>query len=386
MLCAGPNVVDARYVVRAAEHGTTRSSDHSERPKSKPLGEEASMSSCEPAPVLLGRRSVHRVGTRDPVCVRTRCASRLPFPVSDCDNRLNENSPTPARPQAGGNGRPVTTTSPLANIRSLLFAPGDDRHKLENALASDADGLIADLEDAVAEDRKGSARQLVVEVLQAATGPSVRMVRINQPGSELAAADLVALADLALEAIVVPKATPEGLATLGRHGPAIVAIVETAAGLARVGEIAAAPRVAALALGAIDLSVELGLEPRGDGQELLYARSLIVLESAVAGLRSPFDIVHLDTADEESLESEACLARSLGFRGKLCIHPAQVAIVNRVFTPSEKEVERASQLVRAYEKSVRNGVGTFAFNGEMVDRPVVERARRLLTEAERLKK
>jgi len=280
----------------------------------------------------------------------------------------------------------VTTTSPLANIRSLLFAPGDDRHKLENALASGADGLIADLEDAVAEDRKGSARQLVVEVLQAATGPSVRMVRINQPGSELAAADLVALADLALEAIVVPKATPEGLATLGRHGPAIVAIVETAAGLARVGEIAAAPRVAALALGAVDLSVELGLEPRGDGQELLYARSLIVLESAVAGLRSPFDIVHLDTADEESLESEACLARSLGFRGKLCIHPAQVAIVNRVFTPSEKEVERASQLVRAYEKSVRNGVGTFAFNGEMVDRPVVERARRLLTEAERLKK
>jgi len=134
------------------------------------------------------------------------------------------------------------------------------------------------------------------------------------------------------------------------------------------------------------MSVELGLEPRGDGQELLYARSLIVLESAVAGLRSPFDIVHLDTADEESLESEACLARSLGFRGKLCIHPTQVAIVNRVFTPSEKEVERATQIVCAYEKSVRHGVGTFAFNGEMVDRPVVERARRLLTEAERLKK
>ncbi len=117
----------------------------------------------------------------------------------------------------------------------------------------------------------------------------------------------------------------------------MIAIVETALGVRQAYETARLPRVAALVLGAVDLGAELGLEPRADGQEVLYARSQLVVDSAAAGIRSPFDLVHLDTRDDEGLEAEARLARSLGFRGKACIHPAQVEIVNRVFSPTKEE-------------------------------------------------
>ncbi|HEX2044147.1 MAG TPA: aldolase/citrate lyase family protein, partial [Gaiellaceae bacterium] len=195
--------------------------------------------------------------------------------------------------------------------------------------------------------------------------------------------DLRALADVELGALVLPKATPEAVARLGTGGPPVVAIVETAQGLRRAYEVAAAPRVAALALGAVDLGVELRLEPRLDGQEVLLARSLVVLDSAAAGLRAPFDLVHLALQDPESLDAECRLARSLGFRGKLCIHPAQIDVVNRVFSPTGDELERARRVVEAYDRGVAGGAGVVSLDGEMVDLPVVERARQVLAEAER---
>lgn len=271
----------------------------------------------------------------------------------------------------------------FATARSLLFAPGNDERKLEKALATGADAVVADLEDAVPATEKEAARTVARRVLGGAATASLVAVRVNAAGTEHWGADLQAVADLELDALVLPKATPEAVGALGPDGPPVVAIVETALGVRHAYETARLPRVAALVLGAVDLGLELGLEPRADGQEVLYARSRLVLESAAAGLRSPFDLVHVDTRDDEGLEAEARLARSLGFRGKVCIHPAQVAIVNRVFSPTGEERERARRVVEAYERGLADGRGAVALDGEMIDLPVVERARRILAETER---
>ena len=271
----------------------------------------------------------------------------------------------------------------LATARSLLFAPGNDERKLEKALAAGADAVVADLEDAVPAGEKEAARTVAGRVLRGAATASLVAVRVNAAGTEHWEADLQAVADLELDALVLPKAIPDAVRALGPDGPPVIAIVETALGVRHAYETARLPRVAALVLGAVDLGLELGLEPRADGQEVLYARSRLVLESAAAGLRSPFDLVHVDTRDDDGLEAEARLARSLGFRGKACIHPAQVAIVNRVFSPSAEERERARRVVEAYERGLADGRGAVALDGEMIDLPVVGRARRILAETER---
>jgi citrate lyase subunit beta/citryl-CoA lyase len=271
----------------------------------------------------------------------------------------------------------------LATARSLLFAPGNDEHRLEKALAAGADAVVADLEDAVPEGEKEAARTVARSVLAGARTGSLAAVRINAAGSDHWESDLHAFAGVELDAIVLPKATPDSVAALGPEGPPIVAIVETAVGVRRAYETALEPRVAALVLGAVDLGLELGLEPRADGQEVLYARSALVVDSAAAGIRSPFDLVHLDTNDEEGLAEGALLARSLGFRGKVCIHPAQVEIVNRVFSPTREDADRARRVVEAYERGLANGRGVVALDGEMIDLPVVERARQILAETER---
>jgi citrate lyase beta subunit len=273
--------------------------------------------------------------------------------------------------------------SSLASARSVLFAPGNDRRKLETALTSQADVVVADLEDAVPPDEKPAARRLVTDVLAGAGTTNVVAVRVNATDTPFWQDDVRALADVELGALVLPKATPEAAVQLGHTGPPVLAIVETAAGLRRAYDVAATPRVAALALGAVDLGVELRLEPRNDGQEVLVARSLLVLDSAAAALRAPFDLVHLAFRDLDGLEAECRLARSLGFRGKMCIHPAQVGVVNRVFSPTSDELERARRVVEAYDRGVSGGTGVVGLDGEMVDLPVVERARQVLAEAER---
>jgi citrate lyase beta subunit len=276
--------------------------------------------------------------------------------------------------------RAVNALDPL---RSLLFAPASDDRKLQRALESDADAVVADLEDAVAPGEKASARRLAVEIMgEAATRPG-RIVRVNGADTDYIEGDLRAIAELPLDAIMLPKATPEAVAALGLDGPPVIAIVETAVGLRLAYETAGAPRVAALVLGAVDLGAELRLEPRADGQEILLARSTLVVDSAAAGIRAPFDVVHLDTRDEPGLEREALLARSLGFGGKACIHPSQVETVNRVFAPTEAQLVWARAAVAAYEEGVLRGRGAVSLDGEMIDLPVVERARRLLAGAER---
>jgi citrate lyase beta subunit len=271
----------------------------------------------------------------------------------------------------------------LATARSLLFAPGLEERKLQKALGAGAHAVVADLEDAVPAGEKEAARAVARRVLEGRATRSLVAVRPNAVGTAHWEADLEAVSGLELDALVLPKATPEAVTALGPDGPAVIAIVETALGLRQAFETARLPRVAALVLGAVDLGAELGLEPRADGLEVLYARSQLVVDSAAAGIRSPFDLVHLDIRDDGGLEGEARLARSLGFRGKACIHPAQIEIVNRVFSPTEEEQEHARRVIEAYEHALADGRGVVALDGEMIDLPVVERARRVLAETER---
>jgi citrate lyase beta subunit len=230
--------------------------------------------------------------------------------------------------------------------------------------------VVADLEDAVAPAAKDAGREVVARL-------APRVIRVNGAGTQWFEDDLALVAGLDLDAIVLPKATPDAVEALGAEGPPVIAIVETAQGLRLAYETASSRRVAALLIGAVDLGAELGLEPRPDGLEILHARSRVVVDSTAAGIRPPFDIVHVDYRDDAGLEAACAFARSLGFRGKACIHPGQVAIVNRAFAPTEREVVWAQRVVEAFDETE---AGVFAVNGEMIDLPVVERARRILAE------
>jgi citrate lyase subunit beta/citryl-CoA lyase len=267
----------------------------------------------------------------------------------------------------------------LQTARSFLFAPGDDRRKLERALGCGADAVVADLEDAVLPAAKTAARATTLELLSAADTPSLRLVRVNGAGTEWFDQDLAAVAAADLDGVVLPKATPAALRELvARCSTPVIAIVETPAGLRAAFESATHDGVVALMLGAVDLGLALGLEARADGQELLFARSSVVVDSAAAGRRGPVDRVWVDVRDDTGLAADCALARSLGFRGKACIHPAQVEIVNDAFAPSSTELARAREIVDAFARAEAEGRGAVALEGEMIDLPVVERARQLL--------
>lgn len=268
----------------------------------------------------------------------------------------------------------------LQTARSLLFAPGDDERKLTRALSSGADAVIADLEDAVAAGAKHSARALSLRLLsQAPRDGSLRLVRVNGHGTAWHDDDLEAVATAGLDGLVLPKATPEAARAVADVGLPIVAIVETAAGLRAAYETATCPGVVALMLGAVDLALELRAIPRADAQELLFARSSLVVDSAAAGLRPPIDRVWVDVRDPAGLADDCAFARTLGFRAKACIHPDQVAVVGESFGPSDAEIARARAIVAAYDDAMDEGRGVVALDGEMIDVPVVERARELLT-------
>jgi citrate lyase beta subunit len=266
----------------------------------------------------------------------------------------------------------------LASARSALFVPANDERKWARAQDSGADAVILDLEDAIVPAEKVRARASVVQALRdrSSCSPLV-LVRVNGLQTQWADGDL-AVAEAA-DGIVVPKSDGASLASLRRDGAPVIAIIETAAGLCSVHEVARHPRVRALLLGGADLAAELNLEYRTDGQEILYARTQLVVASAAARLRPPIDVVHLDVRAEESLRAEALLARSLGMGAKACIHPGQVRTVNDVFSPSEQDIASAHEVVSAFAAAVADGSGVTVVNGKMVDAPLVLKAERILS-------
>jgi citrate lyase subunit beta/citryl-CoA lyase len=265
--------------------------------------------------------------------------------------------------------------------RTWLFTPADDPRKLRSSLASAADAVIADLEDAVAPARKDEARERAFDFLHGAggdgAGGQTRAVRINDLRTERGREDLDRLGARRAIAVMVPKSTLATAELASSKGAAVIALIETPQGVVEAESIALLPGVFALAIGTVDLASELGLGELPDGLELLYARSRLVLAAALAGIPA-IDGVHVDLHDERSLRAEAQRARALGFAGKLCIHPAQIAPVREAFTPAAAELARARRIVEAYQQTLAGDRGVALSDGEMVDAASVRRALRIL--------
>ena len=258
-----------------------------------------------------------------------------------------------------------------------LFTPADDKRKLHSALRCGAEAVIADLEDAVAEDRKDLALGHAREFLDSSHGGPGRIVRVNDLRSERGRVDLERLSELSTPIVMVPKANLATLALVAAAGLPAIALVETAQGVSELEAIATLDGVLAIALGTVDLAAELGLGELPDGLELLHVRSRLVLACALGGVPA-IDGVHVHVRDGDGLAREAQRARALGFAAKLCIHPAQLEVVRAAFTPSAAELERARRVLAAHERSIAQLRGAVLVDDEMVDLASVRRARRIV--------
>ncbi|MFJ6466665.1 HpcH/HpaI aldolase/citrate lyase family protein [Streptomyces sp. NPDC091387] len=277
--------------------------------------------------------------------------------------------------------------------RSYLYVPADRPAMLARALERGADAVIVDLEDAVAPDAKDAARQAAADWLARLTpgGPTEVWVRVNPGPTGLADAAAVvapALHGLCLakcespaDVVAVDQVVGEREAALGLTpgSVALSPLLESAGAVLAAPALAASPRVAHLQAGEADLRAELGMEPSPDERELLPLRVSLVLACAAARVGPPVGPVSTDYRDTGALRRSTTALRALGYRSRACIHPAQIPVVHEVFTPSEAELDAASELVNRFDAAVRDGhpviVGA---DGRMVDEAVVRAARRTL--------
>jgi len=262
----------------------------------------------------------------------------------------------------------------MRGLIAPLFVPADRPERFANAAASGADAVIVDLEDAVAPAAKVAAREALASSLPGATV----IIRVNAVGTPWHDADIDLIHRLGAVGMMLPKAEdPEavtGLVHRLRGKRHLIPLIETARGIHRAAEIAAVPGVTQIAFGPEDYRNDIGC---GDTPEaLLHARSTLVLAARLAGLPPPLDGPCLDFRDAGKTREEARRARMLGFGGKLCIHPAQVAWVRDAFAPSEAEVAWARKIVAAAGDG-----GVANLDGTMIDAPVIARARRIVDRA-----
>ena len=270
--------------------------------------------------------------------------------------------------------------SKLAQARSFLFVPGNRPERFAKALASGADAVIIDLEDAVPLDAKDTAR----DALQAAW-PSLAaaerarlLVRVNPAGTPWHAADLTAVASLTgLGALMLPKAenAQQVEQAFRTSSMLVLPLIESAEGVGQMDAIARAAVTLRLGLGHIDLQADLGMRCGPDEAELAPIRLAMVVASRRAGLPAPVDGVTTATQDAEVLAADAQRSRRFGFGAKLCIHPAQVAGVHQALAPTEAESDWARRVLAA---EVAAGGGAFSVDGKMVDPPVLLLARQIL--------
>jgi citrate lyase subunit beta/citryl-CoA lyase len=284
---------------------------------------------------------------------------------------------------AGGRRLPV----------SWLYVPGDRPDRFAGAVASGADVVIIDLEDAVAPARKDEARANVAAYLRARAvrnradevgGPVEVHVRLNDLSTQRGLDDLSELAGLpGLDAVRLPKIdSARGLDLLLHFPVPAYALLESAAAILEAPAIAAHPRVAGIALGEQDLAAELSIT---DESALNHLRLQAVLAAAAAGLPPVPMSVYPDVRDETGLTASCLAGRALGMFGRTALHPRQIPAIRRAFTPTADETARAAEIVRAAERAERDGVGAVALpDGRFVDVPVVTRARRTLALAAQL--
>jgi citrate lyase subunit beta/citryl-CoA lyase len=256
--------------------------------------------------------------------------------------------------------------------RSFLFVPGDRPDRFDKAWDSDADDIILDLEDAVAAQAKPRAREAIAGWLDARRPV---WLRVNAHATPDFAPDLELAQRPGIAGLMLAKAEdplPALSALCVQRGLSLMPLIESAAGMHRVAEIAAMPGVVRLAFGSIDFQTDLGIE--GEGDALLAFRSHLVLHSRLAHLAPPVDGVSTDINDESAIAQAASQSRALGFGGKLCIHPRQVAAVHRAFSPTAAQREWAVRVLAAMQASAGAAV---AVDGRMVDRPVWLQATRI---------
>jgi len=286
-------------------------------------------------------------------------------------------------------------SDPPALFRSLLFVPANDQPKVAKALASGADAVILDLEDAVAESEKSAARARVAPVLRE-TRHCRCYVRVNSLDTGHALKDVSSVVGPGLDGIVLPKVeNAAALATADwllrqleqeRSLPAghvdLLPLIETARGIVNLERLTGATsRVHRLAFGAADYTADLGIDWTSGEAELAHARGQLALHSRAAGLEQPIDAPSLEIHDLEQVREAARRARMAGFQGKLCIHPAQVAVCREVFAPTPQELARARRIVAAFADAERRGIAAVTVDGSLVDYAVVARARRTLAAA-----
>lgn len=277
--------------------------------------------------------------------------------------------------------------SVLAAARSFLFVPANRPERFAKALASGADVVIIDLEDAVAPRDKAAARRQLADAFGRFSEPERArlLVRLNACGSLWQADDLRLLQQLTaqgLAGVMVPKAeTVAGLQRVAQVlGPAcaLLPLLESVAGLDAADALATAPQVLRLAFGNLDFQADVGLACGPDEAELAPVRLALVLASRRAGRPAPVDGVTPGTQDSAQLQADAARGRRGGFGGKLCIHPSQVAGVNAAFAPSTAELLWAQRVMAAFAAA---GGGVFSLDGRMVDAPVLRLAQRTLAQS-----
>ncbi|AWN23566.1 CoA ester lyase [Deinococcus irradiatisoli] len=284
------------------------------------------------------------------------------------------------------------TAHPPHRFRSALFAPGNQPEVLKKLPRSHPDLAILDLEDAVPDTQ--SAKQQAREVAREAAGwlaahhpEQAVYVRLNAVHSPYFSEDLAALTS-ELAGVVLPKLEraaelDEALHQLAERGLShlqVMAGIETVAGVEHAAELLRGPVTSAY-FGAEDYVADLGGVRSEAGLEVLYPRSRVAMLCRLAGVAA-FDIVVTKLRDEGAFYEDAQLGRSLGYGGKLCIHPAQVGLAHQVFSPSPEEIKRAWALLAAYEEGQQEGRGVISFEGQMVDAPMLVRARAVLAAAE----
>jgi citrate lyase subunit beta/citryl-CoA lyase len=297
----------------------------------------------------------------------------------------------------------MSTPVTAALVRSYLFAPGSDERLLGKVFNAGADAVVLDLEDAVSDTEKLTARRLVSGVLQSKSrdeDPAI-YVRINSVASGLWRDDIEAVTRPALQGIRLAKAesaaeviavaeelnSAEKRAGLPAGSIRITPTIESANGVLAAGEIAKAPRVEALAFGHTDFVRDIGADPDAQQYETLYARSLLVLVSRAAGIKPPIAPVYTQIKDIDGLRQSTEAARRLGFFGRSCIHPTQLPVVHQVFTPTPEQTADAREIVLEFERAAAMGRQTILMtNGQFVDLAVVQRARAVLALAETLTK
>ena len=291
---------------------------------------------------------------------------------------------------------------PMSRLRRAAhFVPGGNEKMLAKSLGLAADSLILDLEDAVTPERKDSARATVAGWLgDVDFGRQERIVRMNPLETPWGVADLEGTMESPPDAYLVPKVRGrEDLLEIdrrlgeleARHGhprggvSLVVLGTETPQGVLNIRDLPTCPRGDALTWGAEDLSAAIGARRNRDAQgELLevfrYCRTVTLLAAAAAGVQA-LDTVYVDVRDLEGLRRECEQGAWMGFSGKITIHPSQIDVVNEVFTPSPEEIAESRELLDAFEEHRAQGRMTFAFRGQMVDVPHLERARRVLERA-----